>query len=140
MSSAFNNIKAGDEHTIKHNGFTRTDFVKYAGAGGDFNPIHHDESFAKLSGNESVFGMGMLTASMLSRVLSDWFGATSVKKYAIRFKSRLWPSDNVVFKGVVTKVYEEEGVKHVDIDLTATNQKDEVLIQAQGTCRPWPPQ
>ena len=140
MSTAFDEIKVGDEYKFTHKGFTRTDFVKYAGGGGDFNPIHHDESFAKMSGNESVFGMGMLTAGMLGRVLTDWFGSTSVKTYGIRFKSRLWPGDNVEFKGVVNKVYETDGVKHVDIDLTAISQKDEVLIQAYGTCRPWSPQ
>ncbi len=140
MSTAFDEIKVGDEYKFTHKGFTRTDFVKYAGGGGDFNPIHHDESFAKMSGNESVFGMGMLTAGMLGRVLTDWFGSTSVKTYGIRFKSRLWPGDNVEFKGTVNKVYETDGVKHVDIDLTAISQKDEVLIQAYGTCRPWSPQ
>lgn len=137
--SAFDNIKEGDEFALEHNNFTRTDFVKYAGGGGDFNPIHHDESFAKMAGNESIFGMGMLTAGMLSSVPSKWFGATSVKKYGVKFKSRLWPGDNIVFKGVVTKVYAEDNVKHVDMDLFATNQKDEVLIQGFSTCRPWSP-
>ncbi len=137
--SIFDSIKTGDEYEITHNNFTRTDFVKYAGASGDFNPIHHDESFAKMSGNETVFGEGMLTAGMLSVVPSKWFGATSIKKFGVRFKSRLWPGDNVVFKGVVTNVYEEAGVPHVDMDLTATSQKDEVLISGSATCRPWTP-
>lgn len=136
-NSAFDSVKEGDEFVLEHNNFTRTDFVKYAGAGGDFNPIHHDETFAKMAGNESVFGMGMLTAGMLSRVPTKWFGATAVKKYGVRFKSRLWPGDNVVFRGKALKVYQEDGVKHVDLELTATNQKDEVLILGSATCRPW---
>ncbi|HBC57207.1 MAG TPA: dihydroxy-acid dehydratase [Gammaproteobacteria bacterium] len=138
-ASAFDNIKEGDEFELVHKGFTRTDFVRYAGGGGDFNPIHHDESFAKMSGNETVFGMGMLTAGMLSRVPAKWFGAENVKSFGIRFKSRLWPGDNVTFKGVVNKVYEENGVKHVDMDLSAINQKEELLIQGFATCRPWNP-
>ena len=137
--SIFDSIKVGDEYTIEHSNFSRTDFVKYAGASGDFNPIHHDETFAKMSGNETVFGQGMLTAGMLSVVPSKWFGATSVKKFGVRFKTRLWPGDNVVFKGVVNKVYADKDVVHVDLDLTAVNQKDEVLISGFATCRPWAP-
>ena len=137
--SIFDSIKEGDEYTIEHSNFSRTDFVKYAGASGDFNPIHHDETFAKMSGNETVFGQGMLTAGMLSVVPSKWFGATSVKKFGVRFKTRLWPGDNVVFKGVVSKVYTDKDLVHVDLDLTAVNQKDEVLISGFATCRPWAP-
>lgn len=137
--SIFDSIKEGDEYTIEHSNFSRTDFVKYAGASGDFNPIHHDETFAKMSGNETVFGQGMLTAGMLSVVPSKWFGATSVKKFGVRFKTRLWPGDNVVFKGVVNKVYTDKNLVHVDLDLTAVNQKDEVLISGFATCRPWAP-
>lgn len=137
--SIFDTIKEGDEYTIEHSNFSRTDFVKYAGASGDFNPIHHDETFAKMSGNETVFGQGMLTAGMLSVVPSKWFGATSVKKFGVRFKTRLWPGDNVVFKGVVNKVYTDKDLVHVDLDLTAVNQKDEVLISGFATCRPWAP-
>ena len=137
--SAFDKIKEGDEYSFVVKNFNRTQFVKYAGAGGDFNPIHHDQTFAEPAGLPTVFGMGMLTSGMLARVLTDWFGATSVKKYGFRFKTRLWPGDDVTFKGVATKVYSEGGIKHVDLDLTAVNQKGEVLIESNATCRPWKP-
>ncbi len=51
----------------------------------------------------------------------------------------MWPGDDVTFKGVATKVYSEGGIKHVDLDLTAVNQKGEVLIESNATCRPWKP-
>lgn len=133
----FETIKEGDEFSFEHKDFDRTDFVRHAGGGGDYNPIHHNEKFAQEAGLPSVFGMGMLTAGMLSRIPAEWFGADSVKSYGVRFKTRLWPGDSVVFKGVVTKVYEEDGVKHVDLTLSAVNQKGEVLIDANSTCRPW---
>ena len=50
---------------------TRTDFVKYAGSSGDFNPIHHDQTFAEASGNPTVFAMGMLNAGLLSRLVAE---------------------------------------------------------------------
>ena len=137
MSNAFESIKEGDEYEFVKEDFTRTDFVRYAGGGGDFNPIHHDQTFAEAAGLPTVFGMGMLTAGILSRIPVEWFGATSLKSYGVRFQSRIWPGDTVTFKGVVEKVYDEGGVKHADLALTATTQKDEVLIKGFSTVRPW---
>ncbi|MBV1907444.1 MAG: hypothetical protein KUG75_15330 [Pseudomonadales bacterium] len=137
MSDTFESIKTGDEYSFVKEKFTRTDFVRYAGGGGDFNPIHHDQTFAEAAGLPTVFGMGMLTAGILSRVPVEWFGATALKSYGIRFQSRIWPGDTVTFKGVVNKVYDEDGVKHADLDLTATTEKGEVLIKGFSTVRPW---
>ncbi len=64
-------VKEGDAlPEVKVAKLTRTDFVKYAGASGDFNPIHHDQTFAEASGNPTVFAMGMLNAGILSRVVT----------------------------------------------------------------------
>ena len=67
---------------------TRTDFVRYAGASGDFNPIHHDQTFAEASGNPTVFAMGMLNAGILSRVVSAYVGRPNVRRYRVRFATR----------------------------------------------------
>lgn len=130
-------VKEGDEFEFKVEDLNRTHFVRYAGGGGDFNPIHHDQTFAENAGLPMVFGMGMFTAGVLSRVPTQWFGPETVKRYAVRFTSRVWPGDTVTCKGVITRVYDEIGVKHVDMDLSATSQKGEVLIRAEATVRPW---
>ncbi len=135
--AVFDSVKEGDERSFEVADVNRTQFVRYAGGGGDFNPIHHDQTFAEQAGLPTVFGMGMFTAGVLSRIPTEWFGPTSVKTYGIRFTSRLWPGDTVTFAGKVTRVYEEDGVKHVDLDLSATNQKGENLIKGNATCRPW---
>ena len=139
MSNAFEGLKEGDDYSFVKKKFSRTDFVRYAGGGGDFNPIHHDQKFAEAAGLPTVFGMGMLTAGILSRVPVEWFGPTALKSYGIRFQSRLWPDDTVTFKCVVSKLYEEAGVIHADLDLSAVTQKDEVLIKGFSTVRPWLP-
>lgn len=117
----------------------RTHFVRYAGAGGDFNPIHHDQTFAERAGLPTVFGMGMFTAGVLARVPSHWFGPQNVARYAVRFTSRLWPGDTLTCRGTVSRVYEVDGVPHVDIALEALNQKGETLIEGDATIRPWRP-
>ena len=137
MSNAFATAKVGDERSFEVPDITRSHFVRYAGGGGDFNPIHHDQTFAEKAGLPTVFGMGMFTAGVLSRLPAEWFGAPSVKRYSIRFTARIWPGDTLSCKGKIARVYEEGGVRHVDLALSATNQKGEVLVQAEATCRPW---
>jgi len=107
---------------------TRTDFVKYAGASGDFNPIHHDETFAAASGNPTVFAMGMLNASILSRVVTAFAGRPNVRRYKVRFATRAWPGDDVICRGRVTRKLVQGTEKLVEGELEAVNQKGETLI------------
>ena len=139
MSGAFESIEVGETRSFTIDEVTRTHFVKYAGAGGDFNPIHHDQTFAEQAGLPTVFGMGMFTAGVLSRIVAHWFGPQSVRRYKIRFSSRIWPGDRLTCSGRALRVYEEGGRRHVDLELVATNQKGEELIRAEATCRPWQP-
>jgi acyl dehydratase len=83
---------------------TRTDMVRYAGAGGDFNPIHHDETFARRAGYRSVFGHGLLTAGILSAYTSSWLGLAALRKYSVRYVSQVWPGDILILSGQVTTV------------------------------------
>ena len=72
---------------------TRTDIVRFAGAGGDFNPVHHDEVFARKAGYPSVFAMGMLTAGLLGDYVATWLNVVKVRRLAVRFASPVWPGD-----------------------------------------------
>lgn len=126
----FEDVKEEDElpsFTVEN--LTRSDFVKYAGSSGDFNPIHHDQTFAEVSGNPTVFAMGMLNAGILSRLVADYAGLENVRKYKVRFATRVWPGDSVTCKGKVTKKAVENGEKIIEGELAALNQKGEVAIQ-----------
>src|SRR5512144_1832335 len=85
---------------------TRTDIVKYAGASGDFNPIHHDETFAKSAGYPSVFAHGMLSAGLLSKCLTDYVGRANLRVYRVSFRSQVWPGDTLTCTGKVTRKFE----------------------------------
>ncbi len=74
-------------------GLTPQDFVRYAGASGDFNPIHYDERYAKALGNPGVFGQGMLTAGCAGQFLANWFGLANLGEFRTRFTARVWPGD-----------------------------------------------
>ena len=126
----FEDVKEGDalpSFTVEN--LTRTDFVKYAGSSGDFNPIHHDQTFAEASGNPTVFAMGMMNAGILSRLAADYVGLENLRKYKVRFATRIWPGDSVTCKGKVTKKAVENDEKIIEGDLTLLNQKGEVAIQ-----------
>jgi acyl dehydratase len=79
---------------------TRTQIVRFAGAAGDFNPMHHDEPFAQSAGQPSVFAMGQLTAAILGSAVADWLGAANVRGYGVRFKDKVWPGDALVLSAV----------------------------------------
>ena len=82
---------------------TRTDFVRYQGASGDFNPIHHDEEFAKSAGYPTVFSVGMLQAGILASYATDWLGADNVRNFRVQFREQVWPGDSLVCKGTVVE-------------------------------------
>src|SRR6266568_293358 len=107
---------------------TRMDLVRYAGASGDFNPIHTDEEFARAAGNPSVFGHGMLTAAFVGKCVTDYVGADNLRRFKVRFATRVWPGDSITCKGKVTKKYEHNGEKRIDGEVLALNQKGEVAV------------
>ena len=78
---------------------TRTDIVRFAGAGGDFNPLHHDEDYARAAGFPTVFAMGQFQAGLLSRLAAEWFGIENVRRYRVRFKAKVWPGDVLLLRG-----------------------------------------
>jgi acyl dehydratase len=122
-------VKEGDTLSeIRVAKLTRTDCVKYAGASGDFNPIHHDQTFAEASGNPTVFAMGMLNASILSRVVTGFAGRPNVRRYKVRFATRAWPGDDVICRGRVTRKLVQGDEKLVEGEVEAVNQKGETLI------------
>ena len=83
----------------------RSDIVRYAGASGDFNPIHIDEGYAKQTGAPTVFAMGMFPAGYLATALTDWIGGPQyVRRFKVRFTTRVWPGDEIVCNGKVTTI------------------------------------
>ena len=87
----------------------RSDIVRYAGASGDFNPIHVDEEYARRTGAPTVFAMGMLPAGYLAHAVSDWFGGPQhLRRYKVRFTTRVWPGDELICTGRVDAI--EDGI------------------------------
>ena len=128
------NLSVGDKHeAIVVENIQRTHIVKYAGASGDFNPLHHDDGIAQnMAGYPSVFAHGMLSMGLTGRMLTDWLGATSLKKYGVRFTKQVWPGDTLTAKGEVTAVTEEAGKQLVTIRVVTVNQNGESVVEGEA--------
>jgi acyl dehydratase len=107
---------------------TRTDIVRYAGASGDFNPIHHDETFATGAGFPTVFSIGMFQAALLATFATDWLGTENVRRFGVRFKEQVWPGDELTCTGIVTKVEPTDESELVEVELNCTRQTGGVAI------------
>ncbi|HEX6311464.1 MAG TPA: MaoC/PaaZ C-terminal domain-containing protein [Acidimicrobiia bacterium] len=124
----YEDVEKGDEAPEKSHELTRTDLVTYAGASGDFNPMHTDEVKAKEAGLPSVFGHGMFTAGMLATALTDYVGVGNLKSYKVRFTKQTWPGEVLTTKIRVAAKYEEGGDHLVDLECEVVNQEGEAKV------------
>jgi acyl dehydratase len=108
-------------------------FVKYAGASGDFNPIHYDEPYAKSAGNESVFAQGMFVMGVASRVITDWFGVAAISRFRSRFQSRAWLGDTLTATGEISDVTRQPDETVVDVDLEVVDQNGDPVVTGDAT-------
>jgi acyl dehydratase len=126
-------VEVGQERRQEFPALTRTMFVRYAGASGDFNPMHHDDTIAQQVGNPSVFGHGMLSMGLAARVVKDWFGPEAIRRLQVRFSKQVWPGDVLTATATVTGVREEGGETLVDLDLLVVNQNGDKAITGAAT-------
>jgi acyl dehydratase len=110
----------GDTHeVVVVDDLKRTQIVQYAGASGDYNPLHTDEIFAtKVAGYPSVFAHGMLTMGMTGRVVTDLVGVEGLLKFGGRFTSQVFPGDTLTVRASVESVEDEV----VSFKLSTVNQ------------------
>lgn len=98
-------LRAGDTPESRRIGpVTATDIVRFAGAGGDFNPLHHDPAAAQAAGFPGVIAMGQYTAGLLAALLSDWVGIENLREFEVRFMSPVFAGDVIEVTAEVTAV------------------------------------
>ena len=112
---------------------TVTDFVRYQGASGDMNPIHHDTAFAQKAGFPQPFAVGMLQAGVLTTWATDWLGAANVRRFKVQWREQAWPGDVLTYSGVVAAKREKEGQRLVDLEMTVTRQTGGTHLRGWAT-------
>ncbi|MDV7264134.1 MaoC family dehydratase, partial [Rhodococcus oxybenzonivorans] len=105
----------------------QTDIVRFAGAGGDFNPLHHDPEFVATSGFPGVIAMGQMQAGILAGWVSDTFGVEHVRSLGVRFVAPVFLGDTLTVGGTVAAIVETDVELLATIDLVASGDKGPVV-------------
>ncbi len=137
MALKASKLKVGDTHTARLvEDLKRTQLVQYAGASGDYNPLHTDEIFTtKVAGYPSVFAHGMLTMGMTGKMLTDYVGDARLTKYGVRFTSQVWPGDTLDSTATVKAITEKDGKKLIELDVKTVNQNGVEVLSGYAEAR-----
>ena len=137
MAVKLSDVSVGDSKSmIVFDDLTRTQIVMYAGASGDYNPLHSDEKFAReVAGYPGIFAHGMLTMGMTGRVVTDWFDVGRVTKYGVRFVRQVWPGATLTATAVVDAIREEDGVSYADVSITTVDAEGTTVLTGTATAR-----
>jgi acyl dehydratase len=135
MTLKASQIKVGDQHSERVvENLSRTQLVQYAGASGDYNPLHTDEVYAReVGGYKSVFAHGMLTMGLTGKMLTNYVGSGRLIKFGVRFTNQVWPGDTLDAKATVVAIREEGGRTFVDLAISTTNQDGAEVVSGTAT-------
>ena len=133
MALKASDLNVGDTYTeCLVEDLKRTQIVQYAGASGDYNPLHTDEVFTvEVAKYPSVFAHGMLTMGMTGRMLTNYVGDGRLNKYGVRFTNQVWPGDTLNSTATVESV--EDGV--VKLTVETTNQEGAKVLSGYAEAR-----
>ena len=125
----YDDVNVGDQAPAIDHKLTRTDLVMYAGASGDFNPMHHDEVAAQAAGLPSVFGHGMFTAGLLATAVTNYVGVGNLTSYRVRFTKQTWPGETL---STTVSVREKRANNEIVLECAVVNENGEAKIQGEA--------
>ena len=125
----YDDVQVGDVAPPIDHKLTRTDLVMYAGASGDFNPMHHDEVAAQAAGLPSVFGHGMFSAGLLATAVTNYVGIGNLTSYRVRFTKQTWPGETLLTTVAVT---EKRPGNEIVLECALVNENGEAKIQGEA--------
>jgi acyl dehydratase len=137
MALSASKLQVGDTRTeVLVEDLKRTQIVMYAGASGDYNPVHTDEVFTtKVAGYPSVFAHGMLSMGMTGRILTDWVGDGRLTRYGVRFVKQVFPGDSLTATATVTAITSDDQGPLAEFDVVTKNQDGDVVVQGSAAAR-----
>jgi acyl dehydratase len=135
MALKASRIKVGDTHSERVvDNLTRTQIVQYAGASGDYNPLHTDEPYTtQIAGYKSVFAHGMLTMGLTGKVLTNFVGDGRLTRFGVRFTNQVWPGDTLDATATIAAIREEGGRHYADLTVSTVNQDGKEVMSGSAT-------
>lgn len=137
MALKASEVKVGDtyEEEVCRN-LSRTQIVQYAGASGDYNPLHTDEVFTtQVAKYPSVFAHGMLSMGMTGKALTNYVGDGRLTEYGVRFTAQVFPGATLTTKATITGLREEGGERLADLEVVTTDEEGVVVIKGTACAR-----
>jgi acyl dehydratase len=137
MTLRASELNVGDSRTeVVVDNLSRTRIVMYAGASGDYNPLHTDEIYVtQVAGYPSVFAHGMLSMGATGKLLTDWVGDGQLTKYGVRFVNQVWPGDTLTATATVEAVRDDDGQHYADFAIITVNQDGKPVVTGTATAR-----
>jgi acyl dehydratase len=125
----YEDVQVGDELPRLVKGpVTHLQLVRYAGASGDFNPLHTDPKIGEALGIGGIIAHGMLIMGFVGQLLSDYVGPTALRKFDIRFKGMTRIGDEISCTGTITEKYEADGEARIAGKVQAADQNGDVKV------------
>src|SRR5229473_7919596 len=125
----YEDVQVGDELPRLVKGpVTHLQLVRYAGASGDFNPLHTDPKFGEMMGTGGIIAHGMLIMGFVGQMLSDYVGPLALRKFSVRFKSMTRLDDVITCTGTITEKYEVGGEGRIAGKVQAADQNGDVKV------------
>ena len=137
MTLKASDIKVGDTYSEEVcRNLSRTQIVQYAGASGDYNPVHTDEIFTKkIAGYPSVFAHGMLSMGMTGKMLTNYVGDGRLMSFGVRFTSQVFPGATLTATATVTGLREDNDTHIVDLDVSTTDEEGVEVVKGTASAR-----
>jgi acyl dehydratase len=136
MTLRASELNVGDVHSeVVVDDLTRTQIVQYAGASGDYNPLHTDEIFAtQAAGFPSIFAHGMLTMGLTGKMVTNYVGDGRLRSFGGRFRAQVWPGDTLTARAEVVDIRNnDEGAPVVELRISTTNQDGLEVFAGEAT-------
>jgi acyl dehydratase len=135
MTLRASELNVGDVHSeVVVDDLTRTQIVQYAGASGDYNPLHTDEIFAtQVAGFPSIFAHGMLTMGLTGTMVTNYVGDGRLRSFGGRFRAQVWPGDTLTARAEVVGIRDDEGGSVVELRISTTNQDGLEVFAGEAT-------
>jgi acyl dehydratase len=125
----FEDVQIGDEiPRLVTAPVTHLQLVKYAGASGDFNPLHTDARIGEAIGTGGIIAHGMLIMGFVGQMLSNYAGPQALRKFGVRFKGMTHLEDEITCSGTITEKYEVNGEGRIAGKLQAADQNGDVKV------------
>ncbi len=137
MTLKASDIKVGDIYSEEVcQNLSRTQIVQYAGASGDYNPVHTDEIYTReIAGYPSVFAHGMLSMGMTGKMLTNYVGDGRLMSFGVRFTSQVFPGATLTATATVTGLREDNNTHIVDLDVSTKDEEGIEVVKGTASAR-----